>query len=394
MTPMMILGGLAFLMFLASADTGIGALFSGGSSEGDDDTDSTEDTSPTEDESLTAGVSETGGDDILSVAAGQLTTGGDADETFVLDGAADATLAVDAQGGDDTIDFFDPATVTDHDSFEAAQLDGATILGGEGDDLIDLLARATQVQGEAGDDTISGDVSGSTIAGGAGDDLINLTGAGNPYDSDDAPEGNAVFGGYGDDIIVADMSGGSVDAGPGDDTVLVTTGHGAATEVFGGAGQDAIYAITETLPLDAGSTGFSFTGGPDADSFVVVLDATVISNGNWAGGHVTQSSEGVMELDLGTIRDFEPGYDALHLVDQTLVPGTAAYGLTGVDIEELADRSVPSGVSTMVTLTYEAEGELTRELYFTLAGAEGLTVDDLTLSGSAAVPVTVLPLAA
>ena len=76
------------------------------------------------------------------------------------------------------------------------------IVGGEGDDTIDLrgVTYAAEIDGGSGNDTIYGSDGGTTIFGGAGDDRL--------------------FGGSGNDVIFGDRGNDRIEAGGGDDLIF------------------------------------------------------------------------------------------------------------------------------------------------------------------------------
>ena len=160
------------------------------------------------------------------------------------------------------------------DTLDATGVDGAA--AGPGDDVIVHGDDATDLYGDGGNDSISGNAGG--LHGGAGDDLLDGGPAGQVLDG--GPGSDTVNGGEGDDVLVADdhpdfnegpgsVAADSIDGGPGRDfvaydhrTVPVTVDL-AAGGPSGAAGEDD--RLTGVEGAGGGSAGDVLTGdeGPN-----------------------------------------------------------------------------------------------------------------------------------
>ena len=124
---------------------------------GSDDGTGADDGSGSDDgEELTAGVSEEGTSGSLLVAAGDFLEGTSKADTIELDGAADAPIQVNGLGGDDTIDFYNPEAVLSEDDFSAMQIEDSVVQGGLGNDYLNIAALQSSIEGNEGDDHITG----------------------------------------------------------------------------------------------------------------------------------------------------------------------------------------------------------------------------------------------
>jgi Ca2+-binding RTX toxin-like protein len=183
------------------------------------------------------------GDDEFTIEANLTGTGnefygGKDDDTLTLNSVAKVLVSGDK--GDDT---FAVANI---------ESDGATLMGGDGADTIDLstsTAAAAEfvAKGDADDDSIVGSTGKDTIFGGTGDDTIN-GGADGGADELNGDAGD-------DDITLVTLAASVVNGGDGDDTIdagviAATDGH----TVTGGAGADVI-----TIDSDAATDGAAAT---------------------------------------------------------------------------------------------------------------------------------------
>ncbi|MBM81845.1 MAG: hypothetical protein CMJ78_14815 [Planctomycetaceae bacterium] len=185
-------------------------------------------------------------------------------------------VVLNAGNGADTI------TVQDLTGVVPLQL---TVNGGNGSDTINVTGAGLgfvrfSVNGEAGDDTITGGGGAETLSGGAGNDMIN-GGGGN----------DTIFGGDGDDMLDGDgdddvlmgeagndtvdgsggndiVSGGDFDdrviGGDGNDTV---SGDDGEDKVIGNAGDDRLLGGNDDDSIFGGSGNDTIRGG-NGDDFI------------------------------------------------------------------------------------------------------------------------------
>ncbi|MBB3993245.1 Ca2+-binding RTX toxin-like protein [Sulfitobacter undariae] len=258
--------------------------------------------------------------------------------------ATDKTTNMYGFAGDDTMEIFGaPNIVAD---------------GGLGDDQITYeptdAADTGSVTGGAGDDTIDTFGIGGSVSGGLGDDVINVQGT-----------LNGVEGGEGNDTInsdSADYGGGTpLDGGAGDDLITLTNSPGIqiGSAVDGGAGDDTI--ASETI-LNSGTTYDTLTGGAGDDSFELSFVGSSLTDGSTDAGIVT------------TITDFTPGVDVLSIVNQSdLGTDSPPITLGNVSLSEAPDGSFTDVIFT--TSPDQDASPLTGTVR--LMGTTGLTLDDL-----------------
>ena len=209
-----------------------------------------------------AGVTEAtpGGDDTLM--------GGDGDD--LLDGGGgDDTLR--GQRGDDTLlggagdddlggaEGDDTLVGGDGDDSLTGGSGDDTIDGGEGNDTVDAGSGDDDVDGGAGDDQITTGDGNDTVDGGDGDDVIDTSG--------DAPLPDIGFPGYG-----------PVPPIPADGTIPGTSPFDDRDTVFGGAGDDTITTGDDQDVIDGGDGDDTIDSGIDDDTVLGGAgDDTIIS---------------------------------------------------------------------------------------------------------------------
>ena len=167
---------------------------------------------------------------------------------IVMDANAVEILRLNALAGNDS--------VTVGDLTGATTLAAIHLLMGDGDDTVNASAQANAkialtIDGEAGNDNLTGSPNADTINGGAGNDtIVGLGGvdAIDPGDGDDTitggPGNETQPGGGGNDTFIWNP-------GDGSDTLLGQAG--TDTMIFNGSGGDEIFAVS------ADGTGFDFT---------------------------------------------------------------------------------------------------------------------------------------
>ena len=232
----------------------------------------------------------------VTISGGSI-RGGDGIDTFVGAEAIFTGTTINGNAGDD--------------AFELADLLGSTLLGGQGEDFINVFDVVSSVVngnkgnddivainvfnseifGGQGDDIIDvfGDFSNSSVSGNLGDDLITYTDGG--FDDDDfVANGNegddTVIGGGGDDTLNGGKDNDEIDGGDGADTI--TGGLGADT-VTGGLGADVFTGVTgDSFAATAGAlntvtfgngvdwiTDFTLNPDPELSDSIVINGATV-----------------------------------------------------------------------------------------------------------------------
>jgi Ca2+-binding RTX toxin-like protein len=220
---------------------------------------------------------------------------------------------------------------------------GATIVGTNGNDVINGTNGNDVIVAGDGNDTINGNDGNDTICGGNGNDTINAgTGA---DDVRGDPGADLINGDADNDLLLGNAGGGdtndvgdTINGGAGDDTVDGWVGDdvldgGIGNDVlFGMAGIDTVSYASAPAGVNASLTSNSGSGGAGNDTFVQV--------DNLAGSAFNDSLEGD---GVNNVLFGRNGNDTLtgHLGDDTLS------GDAGVDTGNYA--AAPAAVTANLT---------------------------------------------
>jgi len=296
------------------------------------------------------------GDDSINGAAGGgtgavigagLVYGGLGEDTIEITTGDDTATIYGGNGANDTLDGADTITI-----------DGSgdvVVYGNAGNDVIVLegTGEAT-VFGGMGDDTIAGSADGadgaavadnSSIVGGLGEDIINLTTA--------AGDEVVVYGGNGTndtadgaDEITVDGDGDVTIYGNGDDDQIFVDTTGGEVHVFGGAGEDVVRisddAADITVNGGAGDDVFAIEDGalnaaPTADNVIVFENVnfdddsfafdTAIAGGITVASDLSDTSDDNQDAidDAGTLADAADV--ALQIASGTAIADGAGVGV-------------------------------------------------------------------
>lgn len=292
-----------------------------------------------------------------------------------LTGTSNALL--EAGGGNDTITAGSDGTDV---------VENATLRGGAGDDLFNLVVSESEVFAGQGNDTITGYADGSVINGGHGDDTFDII----------ANVNTTVNGGLGDDTIIAEGERSWIYGGDGDDVIDGTQAAGLFnSDVYGGAGDDRL--IAHSFIQDQGNVRLYggegedtlrvhtahepdlavnlLHGGVGEDVFEIVFTPPSHAPENWSGRVETLKQ-------LVRIDDFQPGKDELHL----------ELGANGAGVlPEVTLHSTSLGTSVNITYTalHDAAGDgaevpvaMTSEIW--LPGVQNVTMADIRIMPPAA----------
>lgn len=288
--------------------------------------------------------------------------GPDPDDVLI----AESHSILNAGGGNDTI-------IADNGDNGVAN---TTIHGGGGNDTITLVGVANSlIEGGPGNDTIQGSADNSNVYGGMHNDEINVDGnqsyisGGLGDDTIIANGGYSTFhGDRGDDLIDArNMWASSAYGGRGDDLIILgPQPDSVPNSAYGGAGDDTLRAHTIHSREFGTNTLY---GGAGADRFEIIFEENIDREDSPPG----------IDPPLVTIADFVSGSDLLNVQFPEL-PGGA---VPEIQLTERAD-----GSGTAVTIHYlarseQADGsstETTVETYVWLAGALGVTLDDIEIT--------------
>ena len=230
-------------------------------------------------------------------------------------------VVINGSGGDDSI------TVGSVNLAAGVVL---TVNGGDGNDTLSAVgallgATRLRINGDVGNDSLTGSVDRDTLDGGDGDDLLN-GGLGN----------DSQIGGLGNDVLSGNEGNDSLNGGDGDDTLLGNAGNDAITggdgndSVLGGEGADTVAgdAGEDTLGGDAGND--SLSGGSGADTLAGDDGADTLDGGTLgdslsggAGDDLVRGGDGDDSLDGGDGSDSLIGGDG----DDLLLGGAGNDGI-------------------------------------------------------------------
>lgn len=136
----------------------------------------------------------------------------------------------------------------------SATCDEPTIIGTEGNDIIDGTPEADVISAKGGDDTINGLGGNDVICGGSGNDTIS-GGSG----------ADVIFGGYGNDSISGGTGNDEVNGGAGNDSLA---GNGGNDKIFGSSGNDTLNGkdgVVNNDSLDGGIGTDTCNSNPDSE---------------------------------------------------------------------------------------------------------------------------------
>jgi len=263
-----------------------------------------------------------GGDDTLRGGAGSdrldggggadVLEGGTGDDVYVLSDNEDTVVEHQSEGTDTIETSLQQLSLLDYDNVENIAYTGpdnaeATVgflgegnaldntisgnsdrdflYGGHGNDTLSGMGETDALFGGTGNDTLNGGAGDDGLDGEDGNDTLNggqgvdwLYGRGGHDTLNGGADGDALFGGEGDDLLNADEGDDSLDGGYGDD---VLNGGVGVDWLFGGFGDDVLYGATPDADsgdtdalfgqegddtLFGGSGGDSLDGGSGSDA--------------------------------------------------------------------------------------------------------------------------------
>lgn len=201
--------------------------------------------------------------DYLSITAGGRSwmDGGKGSDTLI--GGGTATLVGGA--GDDSLDVLTG--------------NNASLLGGEGSDVLTARGSNSSLNGGAGNDTLTLTRFGDTVPGGVGNSNILLGGEGNDSLFALSVGGfNYLDGGTGNDILVAGSSTDTLIGGAGND-LFVGSGDTVAGDTLGGesgrAGNDTLYGFKgadSLIGIRGSFDGFYYNGANQGSDTITSFD--------------------------------------------------------------------------------------------------------------------------
>lgn len=157
------------------------------------------------------------------------------------------------------------------------------VYGGAGDDRITAQltgARAVELYGGDGNDTLFGYLGNSTLSGGAGNDIL-IGGAGNEL-LDGGTGQDTLRGNNGNDVLIGGGIHSILDGGAGNDLLSFTTGSGV---MVGGAGNDTLVG-GDGRDVMIGGTGLDLIDAGNSSEDIVVAGSTTFDSNYVALGAI------------------------------------------------------------------------------------------------------------
>ena len=298
------------------------------------------------------------GDDVLTGGAGRdVLDGGKGDDTFVLDGAGDATDILKGGSGTDRIVTADDGDFTlrsfqSNNSVEV--VDGgdteSSINGTTSNDRLDFrnaeLKNIDEIDTGKGNDRVWGSNGDDTIRGGDGKDT--LTGEKGDDVLDGGTGDDRLYGGDGDDTLIGGAGRDVLDGGAGDDTFVLDGANDLTDSIKGGSGTDTVVqgddgdfvmrsfrGDNSIEVVDGGETESDILGTSSNDSLdfrnADLRNIDEIDTG--AGNDRVWGSDGGDNIDGGAGSDRLYGGDG----DDTLLGGDGRDRLEGDDGDDVLD---------------------------------------------------------
>ena len=357
------------------------------------------------------------GNDTLAGGLGLDTlVGGAGNDLYLIDNADD--IVVEAAGGGTDEVRTSLAAFTLAANVEVLTYTGAgdfagtgstgndTVRGGNGNDTLAGGAGNDSLDGAAGDDVLDGGTGNDTLNGGLGADLM-AGGIGNDtYYVDDAGDVVIEFVGEGTDTVRSAIDytlGDNVEALVLTGTALVGTGNALNNSLTGTAGANVLFGLDGDDTLTGGAGADTLIGGAGNDTYVVDNDGDVLVELPGEGIDTVQSS-----ISHTLLADFEnltlTGSAAItgtgNTANNLLIGNGAANLLTGLDGDDTLNGG--GGADTLVggtgndtyivdnagDVVIELEGEGTDTVSASVSWTLGANVENLTLTGSAAISAT------
>ncbi|WP_376958202.1 cadherin-like domain-containing protein [Azospirillum sp. A26] len=339
------------------------------------------------------------GNDTLAGGLGLDTLmGGAGNDTYIIDDAAD--LVVEAAGGGTDEVRTSLSAFTLAANVEVLTYTGSGSFAGTGSAGNDTL------RGRAGDDTLMGAAGNDWLDGGAGADSL-IGGSGNDtYIVDDAGDQVVELAGEGSDTVRSAVDytlGGNVEALVLTGGALTGTGNDLDNSLTGTAADNVLTGLEGNDTLNGGAGADTLIGGAGNDTYVVDNIGDVLVELPGEGIDTVQSS-----ISHTLLADFEnltlTGSAALtgtgNAANNLLIGNGAANLLTGLEGDDTLNGG--GGPDTLVggtgndfyvvdnagDVVVEQAGEGTDTVNASVSWTLGANIENLTLTGSAAINAT------
>ncbi|CAO3433711.1 beta strand repeat-containing protein [Azospirillum endophyticum] len=339
------------------------------------------------------------GNDTLAGGLGLDTlVGGAGNDTYIIDDAADLVVEAAGEGTDEVRTSLSAFTLAAN--IEVLTYTGSGSFTGTGSAGNDTL------RGGAGDDTLMGAAGNDWLDGGAGADSL-VGGSGNDtYIVDDAGDMVIELAGEGSDTVRSAIDytlGANVEALVLTGTALTGTGNDLDNSLTGTAADNVLVGLDGNDTLNGGAGADTLIGGAGNDTYVIDNIGDVLVELPGEGIDTVQSS-----ISHTLLADFEnltlTGSAALtgtgNAASNLLIGNGAANLLTGLEGDDTLNGG--GGADTLIggtgndlyvvdnvgDVVIELEGEGTDTVNASVSWTLGANVENLTLTGSAAISAT------
>ena len=339
------------------------------------------------------------GNDTLAGGLGLDTlVGGAGNDTYVIDDAADLVVEAAGEGTDEVRTSLSAFTLAAN--VEVLTYTGSGSFSGTGSAGNDTL------RGGAGDDTLAGAAGNDWLDGGAGADSL-IGGSGNDtYTVDDAGDMVVELAGEGSDTVRSAIDytlGANVEALVLTGGALTGTGNELDNSLTGTAADNLLVGLDGNDTLNGGAGVDTLIGGTGNDTYIVDNAGDVLVELPGEGIDTVQSS-----ISHTLLADFEnltlTGSAAIsgtgNAANNLLISNGAANLLTGLEGDDTLNGG--GGADTLIggtgndlyvvdnagDVVIELEGEGTDTVSASVSWTLGANVENLTLTGSAAISAT------
>ena len=355
--------------------------------------------------------------------------GGAGDDTFLVSGTTDGYDVVTGGTGTDTIQVTADNTVIGLSSLATVETitangyNGVTISGNANPNTLDFslvnLLGITQLQGGAGNDTITGSGGNDVIAGNAGDDVINGGAGDDRFLFTGSGDGvNSLTGGAGNDTVAATADGTviglhSINGIENFNTTIglaalasveAITANGFANVIIAGttAADTLDFSAVTLTGIDGGAGNDVITGSAAADTIIGNLGNDTLIGG--AGDDIFQVSDtnqGTDVIDGGAGNDRIVAMTAGTVIGLSAISNVetiTANGLAGVSIlGSTANDALDFSAATLTGITLIDAGDDVFQVTGTSQGFDNVTGgagDDQILTRAAATAIRAIRIAA
>jgi VCBS repeat-containing protein len=327
-------------------------------------------------------ISTLGGNDVIRGSAGNDTiSAGAGDDVITFVGTANGHDSIDGGDGNDEIRALSNNAViglsalSNVETISGQAFTGVKILGSAAGDLLDftnvVLTGITNIDGAAGNDTITGSGDADTITGGTGNDVLSGGGGNDTFLVSGATGTDSYDGGAGNDAIRATAANTTLTLASLSSVETITSGgfsnfrilgtalgdnldFSAVTltgvaSIDGGAGNDTLIGSAAADTIIGGSGNDSMEGGSGDDLFLVATSAGNDTIKGGAGTDTVRASIAGAIINWGAISEVEAisggGFANVKIGGTS---GNDLMDFTGLSLTDIAAIDAGAGNDTVV----------------------------------------------